>query len=62
MGGQLGERKIFLTLRATHRRPGQMALVLHVLNKHLGPNSIEQFLLEFWLEKSLEFWLEIPHT
>ena len=26
-----------------------------------GPNSIE-ILLEFWLEKSLEFWLEIPHT
>ena len=24
----------------------------------LGPNSIEKF----WLEKSLEFWLEIPYT
>ena len=30
--------------------------------KWLGPNSIENFWLEFWLEKSLEFWLEIPHT
>ena len=28
----------------------------------LGPNSIEKFRLEFWLEKSLEFWLEIPYT
>ena len=28
----------------------------------LGPNSIENFWLEFWLEKSLEFWLEIPYT
>ena len=28
----------------------------------LGPNSIETFWLEFWLEKSLEFWLEIPYT
>ena len=28
----------------------------------LGVNSIETFQLEFWLEKSLEFCLEIPHT
>ena len=28
----------------------------------LGPNSIETFWLEFWLEKSLEFWLEIPNN
>ena len=29
----------------------------------LGPNSIEKIWLElFWLEKSLEFWFEIPHT
>ena len=28
---------------------------------HLGPNSIETFWLEFWLEKRLEFWLEIPY-
>ena len=28
----------------------------------MGPNSIETFLLEFWLEKSLEIWLEIPYT
>ena len=27
---------------------------------YLGPNSIETFWLEFWLEKSLELWLEIP--
>ena len=27
---------------------------------HLGPNSIENFWLEFWLEKSPEFWIEIP--
>ena len=25
-----------------------------------GPNSIEKYWLELWLEKSLEFWLEIP--
>ena len=28
----------------------------------LGSNSIEKFWLEFWPEKSLEFWLEIPYT
>ena len=28
----------------------------------LGPNSIEKFWLEHWLEKSVEFWLEIPHS
>ena len=28
----------------------------------LGPNSIEIFWLEFWLEKPLEFWLEISYT
>ena len=28
----------------------------------LGSNSIEIFWLEFWPEKSLEFWLEIPYT
>ena len=28
----------------------------------LGPNSIENFWLEFWFEKPLEFWLEIPCT
>ena len=28
----------------------------------LGPNSKETFWFEFWLEKSLVFWLEIPHT
>ena len=27
-----------------------------------GPNSIENNCLNFWLEKSLKFWLEIPHT
>ena len=27
----------------------------------LGPNSTEQFQLEFWIEKSLEFCLEIPY-
>ena len=27
-----------------------------------GPNSIEHCWLEFWLEKTLEFWLEIPYT
>ena len=26
----------------------------------LGPNSIEQFWLEFWLENSVGFWLENP--
>ena len=26
----------------------------------LWGDSIETFWLEFWLEKSLEFWLEIP--
>ena len=28
----------------------------------LGPNSKENFLLEFWLEKSLEFLLEMSNT
>ena len=28
----------------------------------LEGDSIERFQLEFWLEKSLEFWLGIPHT
>ena len=28
----------------------------------LGPNSIEKFWLEVWLEKSLEFWLEITYA
>ena len=28
----------------------------------LGPNSIEKCWLEFWLEKPLEFWLQIPCT
>ena len=32
------------------------------LAHNLGPNSIEKCWLEFWLEKSLEFWLEITHT
>ena len=27
-----------------------------------GVNSIETFWLEFWLEKPLEIWLEIPYT
>ena len=27
-----------------------------------GGDSIEKFWLEFWLEKLLEFWLEIPYT
>ena len=27
-----------------------------------GPNSIEKNWLEFWLEKPLEFRLEIPYT
>ena len=27
-----------------------------------GPNSIENILANFRLEKSLEFWLEIPYT
>ena len=31
-------------------------------NKSQGPNSIEKVWLEFWLEKSLEFWLEVPHN
>ena len=29
--------------------------------KFLGRDSIEKFWLEFRLEKSLEFWLEIPY-
>ena len=29
------------------------------LYARLGPNSIQNFWLEFWLEKPLEFWLEI---
>ena len=29
---------------------------------HQGPNSIEKIWLEFWLEKPLEFWLEISYT
>ena len=29
------------------------------LAKSLGPNSIDFFCHEFWLEKSLVFWLEI---
>ena len=28
----------------------------------LGPNSIEKVWLDFWLEKPLEFWLEIPYN
>ena len=28
----------------------------------LGGNSIDKFQLECQLEKSLEFWLEIPYT
>ena len=28
----------------------------------LGPNSIEKNWPEFRLERSLEFWLEIPYT
>ena len=28
----------------------------------LGVNSIEKCWLEFWLEKLLEFWLQIPYT
>ena len=28
----------------------------------LGPNSIGKFWFEFWLEKPLEFWLEIPYS
>ena len=28
----------------------------------LGPNSMENFWLEFRLEKPLEFWLEITYT
>ena len=32
------------------------------IEARLGPNSTEKFWLEFRLEKSLEFWLEIPYT
>ena len=30
--------------------------------EHWGPIQQKFFWLEFWFEKSLEFWLEIPHT
>ena len=30
--------------------------------RSLGPNSIGNFWLKLWLEKSLEFWLEIPYN
>ena len=32
------------------------------IEARLGPNSMEKFSLEFRLEKSLEFWLEIPYN
>ena len=46
---------------------GRLGLGVLPLDVHrLSLFSVSQFnrklLLEFWLEKSLEFWLEIPHT
>ena len=38
-----------------------LVAVVHVADV-LGPNSIEKCWLEFWLEKSLEFLLDIPYT
>ena len=32
------------------------------VDEDLGDNSIEKKWLEFWLEKPLEFWPEIPYT
>ena len=33
-----------------------------IVEATLGPNSKENFWLEFWLEKSLAFWIEIPYS
>ena len=41
------------------RQHVRAVLVVPVLQ---GTNSVEIFWLEFWLEKSLEFWLVIPRT
>ena len=41
--------------------PPSLPLYLSMM-RMLGPNSVEKFWLEFWLEKSLEFCLEIPYT
>ena len=40
--------------------PEPRDLAAHLLN--LGGNSIENFWLQFRVEKPLEFWLEIPYT
>ena len=41
---------------------GCSSCVIQPILRTLGPNSIEKFQLEFWLEKPLEFCLEIPYT
>ena len=48
--------------RILHVREQQRLLVQDLRRWSQGPNSIEKFQLEFWLEKSLELWLEIPYT
>ena len=39
-----------------------LGLAASVEKAILEPDSIENFWLEFWLEKPLEFLLEIPYT
>ena len=39
---------------------GSVQELAHQSEVPLGPNSIEKIWLEYWLEKSLEFLLEIP--
>ena len=42
-----------------HRRPRPRE---DLADRVLGPDSDRKIQLEFWLEKSLESWLEIPYT
>ena len=58
-GGEAGEEDGGRRVRA--RREGERDdRVRQVVV--LGPNSIDNFWLEFRLEQLLEFWLEIPYT
>ena len=51
-----------LKTKTTYSQCVVVVAAVVLLSLLLGVNSIENFWLEFRLEKSLEFWLEIPHT
>ena len=55
--GDVASKSFFLALSMSWSVVYALSFILA-----LGPNSIEKIWLEFWLEKSLHFWLQISHN